>query len=151
MAEEVQSSSTITMVVTSKEAGSKRTVLDDLYLTFRSPMGWMLVVALLITWASVAVVLFDLLDYKTLTDYTSYCDDPCLPPGLAPPPAAVRKALKEAGRSKGGVQQVISDPVVVVSDTTEDSPDWLNLLVTFVSSLVAPEEEEIEGVHNEEL
>ncbi|XP_062324423.1 triadin-like isoform X3 [Osmerus eperlanus] len=138
MAEEVQSSAAVTMVMTSKEAGSKRTVLDDLYLTFRSPMGWMLVVALLITWASVAVVLFDLLDYKTLT-------------GLAPPPAAVRKALKEAGRSKGGVQQVISDPVVVVSDATEDSTDWLNLLMTFVSSLVAPEEEEIEGVHNEEL
>ena len=59
--------STVTMVMTSKEAGSKRTVLDDLYLTLRSPMGWMLVVALLITWASVAVVLFDLLDYKTLT------------------------------------------------------------------------------------
>ena len=41
---------------------------------------------------------------------------------------------------------MISDPVVVVSNTTEDSTDWLNLLVTFVSSLVAPEEEEIEGV-----
>ena len=40
---------------------------------------------------------------------------------------------------------MISDPVVVVSDATEDSTDWLNLLMTFVSSLVAPEEDEIEG------
>lgn len=36
-------------------------------LTFSNPMAWLLVVALVITWSAVAVVLFDLLDYKTLT------------------------------------------------------------------------------------
>lgn len=43
-----------------------RTFLDDVILTFSSPMAWLLVVALIITWSGVAIVLFDLLDYKTL-------------------------------------------------------------------------------------
>nr|XP_057913084.1 uncharacterized protein LOC131107248 isoform X2 [Doryrhamphus excisus] len=45
---------------------NQRTILDDIILTFSSPMAWLLVVALVITWTAVAVVLFDLLDYKTL-------------------------------------------------------------------------------------
>lgn len=35
-------------------------------MTFSSPMAWLLVVALILTWSGVAIVLFDLLDYKTL-------------------------------------------------------------------------------------
>ncbi|XP_029353067.1 triadin isoform X5 [Echeneis naucrates] len=46
---------------------SQRTFLDDVILTFSSPMAWLLVVALIITWSAVAIVLFDLLDYKTLS------------------------------------------------------------------------------------
>lgn len=45
---------------------NQKTILDDVILTFSSPMAWLLMVALIITWAAVAVVLFDLLDYKTL-------------------------------------------------------------------------------------
>ena len=45
---------------------NQRTFLDDVILTFSSPMAWLLVVALVITWSAVAIVLFDLLDYKTL-------------------------------------------------------------------------------------
>ncbi|XP_026196492.1 triadin isoform X4 [Anabas testudineus] len=45
---------------------NQRTFLDDVILTFSSPMAWLLVVALIITWSAVAIVLFDLLDYKTL-------------------------------------------------------------------------------------
>ncbi|XP_015250859.1 triadin-like isoform X5 [Cyprinodon tularosa] len=45
---------------------NQRTVLDDIILTFTSPMAWLLVVALILTWSGVAIVLFDLLDYKTL-------------------------------------------------------------------------------------
>lgn len=43
-----------------------KTILDDLILTFSSPMAWLLMIALIITWAGVAIVLFDLLDYRTL-------------------------------------------------------------------------------------
>lgn len=45
---------------------NQRTFLDDLIMTFSSPMAWLLVVALILTWTGVAIVLFDLLDYKTL-------------------------------------------------------------------------------------
>nr|XP_020442836.1 triadin isoform X2 [Monopterus albus] len=48
-------------------ARASRRFLDDVILTFSSPMAWLLVVALIITWSAVFIVLFDLLDYKTLT------------------------------------------------------------------------------------
>lgn len=45
---------------------NQKTFLDEVILTFSSPMAWLLVVALILTWSGVAIVLFDLLDYKTL-------------------------------------------------------------------------------------
>lgn len=45
---------------------NQTTFLDDVIMTFSSPMAWLLVVALILTWSGVAIVLFDLLDYKTL-------------------------------------------------------------------------------------
>uniref|UniRef100_A0A8C7LTR4 Triadin n=1 Tax=Oncorhynchus mykiss TaxID=8022 RepID=A0A8C7LTR4_ONCMY len=130
---------TTTMVIESKngEAGhpparvTKRTATDDLYTTFSSPMAWILVVALVVTWSCVAIIMFDLMDYKGLT-------------GVSPPPA-VRKVIKDAGRSRGSIQHISSDPMKVVNEAVEESTDWGKLLLTFVSSLVAPEEEEIEG------
>uniref|UniRef100_A0A673YC56 Triadin n=1 Tax=Salmo trutta TaxID=8032 RepID=A0A673YC56_SALTR len=131
---------TTTMVIESKngEAGhpqarvTKRTATDDLYTTFSSPMAWILVVALVVTWSCVAIVMFDLMDYKGLT-------------GVSPPPA-VRKVIKDAGRSRGSIQHISSDPMKVVNVAVEESTDWGKLLLAFVSSLVAPEEEEIEGI-----
>ncbi|XP_067339105.1 triadin isoform X6 [Channa argus] len=108
---------------------NQKTFLDDVIMTFRSPMAWLLVVALIITWSAVAIVLFDLLDYKTLTEYTSYCDDPvCLPPGLPPPPAVTERGLKARG---------------------QESTDWLEMIWTFATSLIAPDDEE-EAFHSEE-
>uniref|UniRef100_A0A3Q3EVQ1 Triadin n=1 Tax=Labrus bergylta TaxID=56723 RepID=A0A3Q3EVQ1_9LABR len=103
---------------------NQRTFLDDVLLTFSSPMAWLLVVALILTWSGVAIVLFDLLDYKTLAEYTSYCDDPvCLSPG--------------------GVRPIKSRPALVPADVTaQESADWLEMIWTFVASLVAPEDEE---------
>uniref|UniRef100_A0A8C8JG49 Triadin n=1 Tax=Oncorhynchus tshawytscha TaxID=74940 RepID=A0A8C8JG49_ONCTS len=133
------------MVIESKngEAGhpparvTKRTATDDLYTTFSSPMAWILVVALVVTWSCVAIIMFDLMDYKGLT-------------GVSPPPA-VRKVIKDAGRSRGSIQHISSDPMKVVNEAVEESTDWGKLLLTFVSSLVAPEEEEIEAFHAEEF
>lgn len=45
---------------------NQTTFLDEVITTFSSPMAWLLVVALILTWSGVAIVLFDLLDYKTL-------------------------------------------------------------------------------------
>ncbi|CAB1340245.1 unnamed protein product [Coregonus sp. 'balchen'] len=117
---------TTTMVIESKngEAGhptarvTKRTVTDDLYTTFSSPMAWILVLALVVTWSCVAIIMFDLMDYKGLT---------------------------------GSIQHISSDPMKVVNEAVEESTDWGKLLLTFVSSLVAPEEEEIEAFHTEEF
>uniref|UniRef100_UPI0037E92004 triadin-like isoform X2 n=1 Tax=Semicossyphus pulcher TaxID=241346 RepID=UPI0037E92004 len=126
---------------------NQRTFFDDVMLTFSSPMAWLLVIALIITWSGVAIVLFDLLDYKTLagkTKYTSYCDDPvCLSPGLPPPSAAIRRGL----RPRGGVRPIKSIPAAVPADVTAaESADWLETIWSFVASLVAPDDEE-EGIH----
>ncbi|XP_070705672.1 triadin-like isoform X2 [Pempheris klunzingeri] len=127
---------------------NQRTFLDDVILTFTSPMAWLLVVALIITWSGVAIVLFDLLDYKTLAEYTSYCDDPvCLPTGLPPPPAIAKRVLK----ARGGVRPLRSSPAGVPADvTTQESTDWLEMIWSFAASLVAPDDEE-EAFHSEEL
>ena len=50
---------------------SKRTMTDDLYTTFSSPMAWILVLALVITWSFVAVIMLDLADYKSLSGNTT--------------------------------------------------------------------------------
>ncbi|XP_037306249.1 triadin-like isoform X6 [Pungitius pungitius] len=108
---------------------NQKTFLDDVILTFTSPMAWLLVVALVITWSGVAIVLFDLLDPKTLTEYTSYCDDPvCL--------------------SSGGFRPVKSSPAgLPVEVTSQESADWLEMMWTFAASMVAPDDEDEEGIH----
>ncbi|XP_044025816.1 triadin-like isoform X8 [Siniperca chuatsi] len=109
---------------------NQRTFLDDVILTFTSPMAWLLVVALIITWAGVAIVLFDLLDYKTLA-------------GLPPPSAIAKRGLK----ARGGVRPIRSSPAGVPGEVTaQESTDWLAMVWTFAASLVAPDEEE-EGIH----
>ncbi|XP_055362508.1 triadin isoform X2 [Betta splendens] len=125
-----------------------RTFLDDVMLTFSSPMAWLLVVALVVTWSGVAIVLFDLLDYKSLAEFTSYCDDPvCLPPGLPPPPAIVKKGLK----ARGAVRPIRSSPADLTGDVSpKESADWLELIWSFATSLVAPDDEE-EAFHSEEF
>ncbi|NXB29211.1 TRDN protein, partial [Eulacestoma nigropectus] len=45
---------------------SKKSVTEDLVTTFSSPAAWLLVVALIVTWSAVAIVMFDLVDYKAL-------------------------------------------------------------------------------------
>ncbi|XP_041043330.1 triadin [Carcharodon carcharias] len=45
---------------------SKKSVSEDLATTFSSPAAWFLVVALIVTWSAVAIVMFDLMDYKSL-------------------------------------------------------------------------------------
>ncbi|KAG5276999.1 hypothetical protein AALO_G00112310 [Alosa alosa] len=68
------SSTTTTTVIESKNGDamgsslrvSKRSMTDDFYSTFSSPMAWVLVLALIITWSGVAIIMFDLLDTQSL-------------------------------------------------------------------------------------
>ncbi|XP_023202954.1 triadin isoform X5 [Xiphophorus maculatus] len=107
---------------------NQRAFLDDIILTFSSPMAWLLVVALVLTWSGVAIVLFDLLDYKTLT-------------GLPPPSAIAKRGLK----ARAALRSL--KPAGVHSDITpQESEDWLEMIWSFAASLVAPDEEE-EGIH----
>ncbi|XP_061668815.1 triadin-like isoform X2 [Syngnathoides biaculeatus] len=107
---------------------NQKTVLDDVILTFSSPMAWLLVAALVITWTAVAVVLFDLLDYKTLA-------------GLPPPAAIARRGLK-AGR--GARSSAAAAAAGAAPPPPQEGTDWLELLWTFAASLVAPDEEDEE-------
>ncbi|XP_031820195.1 triadin isoform X2 [Sarcophilus harrisii] len=45
----------------------KRSMTEDIVTTFSSPAAWLLVIALIITWSAVAVVMFDLVDYKNFS------------------------------------------------------------------------------------
>lgn len=68
-------SSTTTMVIDAKNGdagsvsprGSKKTFTDELCSTFSSPLAWILVLALIITWSCVFVIMFDLTDFKTVS------------------------------------------------------------------------------------
>lgn len=44
-----------------------KSVSQDLKTTFSSPAAWLLVVALIVTWSAVAIVIFDLVDYKSFS------------------------------------------------------------------------------------
>ncbi|XP_004587365.2 triadin [Ochotona princeps] len=67
--------STTTTVIDSKNGSLpkspgkvlKRTVTEDIVTTFSSPAAWLLVIALIITWSAVAIVMFDLVDYKNFS------------------------------------------------------------------------------------
>ncbi|KAM4529451.1 triadin-like isoform 4-T4 [Fundulus diaphanus] len=109
---------------------NQRTFLDEVILTFTSPMAWLLVVALILTWSGVAIVLFDLLDYKTLA-------------GLPPPAAIGKRGL----RARAAFRSLKPSPAGVHSDVTpQESSDWMDMIWSFAASLVAPDEEE-EGIH----
>ncbi|XP_062266727.1 triadin-like isoform X4 [Platichthys flesus] len=116
-------------VVAPSARTNQRTFLDDVILTFSSPMAWLLVVALVITWSAVAIVLFDLLDFRTLAVNRDSIQ------GLPPPSAIAKRGLK----ARGGLRPLRSTPA-------QERTDWLELIWTFVASLVAPDEEE-EGIH----
>ncbi|XP_046691627.1 triadin-like isoform X3 [Silurus meridionalis] len=116
---EARTSTTTTTVLESKGGeshaaatrASKRTMMDDLYSTFSSPVAWVLVLALIITWSAVAIIVFDLVDSKTL---------------------------------EGGIQHMSREPVESVHKAMEESGDWMDGILTFMTNLVTPEEEEEE-------
>ncbi|XP_046691626.1 triadin-like isoform X2 [Silurus meridionalis] len=134
---EARTSTTTTTVLESKGGeshaaatrASKRTMMDDLYSTFSSPVAWVLVLALIITWSAVAIIVFDLVDSKTLE---------------GPQAASARKAFKEAGSLRGGIQHMSREPVESVHKAMEESGDWMDGILTFMTNLVTPEEEEEE-------
>ncbi|KAJ1153261.1 hypothetical protein NDU88_006022 [Pleurodeles waltl] len=100
----------------------KKSVKEDLATTFSSPIAWLLVAALIITWSAVAVVMFDLVDYKTFAGtYSHHCDDPCLPPG-------------------GSLHKLSTDPITVIRGSVEGTADWLFGFVSVISDIISTDE-----------
>ncbi|CAH6778179.1 Trdn [Phodopus roborovskii] len=72
----IRNTSTTTTVIDNKNGSVpkspgkvlKRTVTEDIVTTFSSPAAWLLVIALIITWSAVAIVMFDLVDYKNFSE-----------------------------------------------------------------------------------
>ncbi|XP_077949853.1 triadin isoform X7 [Gasterosteus aculeatus] len=124
---------------------NQKTFLDDVILTFTSPMAWLLVVALVITWSGVAIVLFDLLDPKTLTGERDYG---ARTGGLPPPSAVAQRGLKARAGFRPMKSSPAEPPVEVAS---QESADWLEMMWTFAASMVAPDDEDEEAFHSEEL
>ncbi|XP_075869166.1 triadin-like isoform X1 [Nelusetta ayraudi] len=133
-------SSTTTMVIDSRSSeavaaaaaaaaasrGPQKTFSDNLHSTFSSPLAWILVLALIITWSCVFVIMLDLVDYKTVSGRSS--------------PVA-RKVLKDSGR-KGGLSSIASDPVKAVNDVVDGSMNLVGAVMKFAASLVAPDEDD---------
>uniref|UniRef100_A0A8V0XPC8 Triadin n=1 Tax=Gallus gallus TaxID=9031 RepID=A0A8V0XPC8_CHICK len=117
--------STITTITDGKNGSvpssmrmGKKSVTEDLVTTFSSPAAWLLVVALIVTWSAVAIVMFDLVDYKTLAaSYSQHCDDPCLPPGRS-------------------VNKLSTEPLRIIHETLEESTDWLYGFISLLSDIV---------------
>ncbi|XP_033916647.1 triadin [Melopsittacus undulatus] len=96
----------------------KKSVTEDFVTTFSSPAVWLLVVALIVTWSAVAIVMFDLVDYKAFAaTYSQHCDDPCLPPGRS-------------------VHKLSTEPLRIIHETLEESTDWLYGFFSLLSDLV---------------
>ncbi|CAL8314836.1 unnamed protein product [Boreogadus saida] len=115
----------------SSRAAPKKTFMDHFYATFSSPIAWVLVLALVITWSCVFVIIFDMMDYKTLSG----------------PPPAVRKTLKDTER-RGGLTKLGSDPMKAVNDAVEGSSSVLTSIFSFAANLIAPDEDEALKAHD---
>uniref|UniRef100_A0A803JX22 Triadin n=1 Tax=Xenopus tropicalis TaxID=8364 RepID=A0A803JX22_XENTR len=69
---EGRTSSTITTVLEGKNgsihkpSAQVKSVSHDFKTTFKSPVAWLLVGALIVTWSAVIIVVFDLVDYRSL-------------------------------------------------------------------------------------
>ncbi|XP_040286021.1 triadin [Bufo bufo] len=145
---EGRSSTTTTTVLDGKNGSvhkpplkMTKSVSQELKTTFRSPAAWILVVALIVTWSAVAIVIFDLVDYKTFADtYSQYCDDPCLPPGFHQPAAG--NALKQAESLLGGpISKLRNDPVRIIHEAVDDTYDWMHAIFSTVSDFISFDDE----------
>uniref|UniRef100_A0A3Q3IT05 Uncharacterized protein n=1 Tax=Monopterus albus TaxID=43700 RepID=A0A3Q3IT05_MONAL len=133
-AAEARVATTTTMVIDSKNGDvgslparpSKKTLTDDLYATFSSPLAWILVLALIVTWSCVFIIIFDVMDHKAISGH---------------PPPGVRKVLKDSGH-RGGLSRIGSDPMKALSDAMDESANVISGMLKYAANLIAPEEDE---------
>ncbi|NXP02736.1 TRDN protein, partial [Thinocorus orbignyianus] len=109
---------------------SKKSVTEDLVTTFSSPAAWLLVVALIVTWSAVAIVMFDLVDYKNFAgrSVNKFSTEPL---------RIIHEALEESADWLYGFISFLSD--IVWSDDDDSDEDYrfiVGFVYFFVSLLV---------------
>ncbi|XP_042312933.1 triadin [Sceloporus undulatus] len=109
---------------------SKKSVSEDFATTFSSPAAWLLVAALIVTWSAVAIVMFDLVDYKTLAGVHQLDID-----------KDVGKREIHGGQS---VNKLTTDPLRLVHGAVEDTTSWVYGFLSLMSDLIFEDEEESE-------
>ncbi|NXN34285.1 TRDN protein, partial [Nycticryphes semicollaris] len=105
----------------------KKSVTEDLVTTFSSPAAWLLVVALIVTWSAVAIVMFDLVDYKTFAGRS-------VNKLSTEPLRIIHEALEESTDWLYGFISFMSD--IVWSDD-DDSDEGICNVKTSVTALTA--------------
>ncbi|KFR07314.1 Triadin, partial [Opisthocomus hoazin] len=114
----------------------KKSVTEDLVTTFSSPAAWLLVVALIVTWSAVAIVMFDLVDYKAFAGRS-------VNKLSTEPLRIIHETLEESTDWLYGFISLLSD--IVWSDD-DDSDEGIYLLWFFLLFLVThrdkPEKQE---------
>ncbi|NWU09188.1 TRDN protein, partial [Cephalopterus ornatus] len=115
-------------VASSSMKVGKKSVTEDLVTTFSSPAAWLLVLALIVTWSAVAIVMFDLVDYKDLAGRS-------VNKLSTEPLRIIHEALEESTDWIYGFFSLLSD--IVWSDDDDDSDEGICNVKTSVTALTA--------------
>ncbi|KAF2974303.1 hypothetical protein EK904_009863 [Melospiza melodia maxima] len=116
----------------------KKSVTEDFVNTFSSPAAWLLVVALIVTWSAVAIVMFDLVDYKDLAEMTismAELQQRLCHTGVSAAQSRSRLTCqwKGVGRS---VHKLSTEPLRIIHETLEESSDWIYGFFSLLSDIV---------------
>ncbi|MGH0165063.1 UNVERIFIED_CONTAM: hypothetical protein FKN15_052995 [Acipenser sinensis] len=93
----------------------KKSVADDLASTFSSPTALLLVVALIVTWSAVAVVMFDLMDYKSYVGGISKLG--------SDPMKVIDEVVEESTDWIHGVMSLLSDMITPDDDDDDEEEE----------------------------
>ncbi|NXK29860.1 TRDN protein, partial [Piprites chloris] len=107
----------------------KKSVTEDLVTTFSSPAAWLLVVALIVTWSAVAIVMFDLVDYKDLAGRS-------VNKLSTEPLRIIHETLEESTDWIYGFFSLLSD-IVWSDDDDDESDEGICNVKTSVTALTA--------------
>ncbi|NWU63988.1 TRDN protein, partial [Pterocles burchelli] len=121
-------------VPSSSMKAGKKSVTEDLVTTFSSPAAWLLVVALIVTWSAVAIVMFDLVDYKAIAGRS-------INKLSTEPLRIIHETLEESTDWLYGFVSFLSD--IVWSDD-DDSDEGICNVKTSVTALTAVHREKPE-------
>uniref|UniRef100_W5NL42 Triadin n=1 Tax=Lepisosteus oculatus TaxID=7918 RepID=W5NL42_LEPOC len=115
-------------ILHSSAKGPRKSVTEDLVSTFSSPTAWILVIALIVTWSAVAVVMFDLVDYRGYIGKSIW--------------HYVNKLVNALTMRSGGIHEFSSDPMKVIDEVVEESTDWIHGVVSMLSDMISPDDDD---------